>query len=117
MVENLEVVKEKLVESLGFADVTREEIDNLFKIAVSANCESMCIIWRKFPHAVRFDVGILWDEHFHRKSKVLAVKVKTANTTIHKGLEHTEGKFQTFAIELGQQPLIRFKHEENKQLK
>jgi hypothetical protein len=102
MVENLDVIKKKLVEFLGFTNVTTEEIDNLFKVAISKDCESMRITWRKFPHAVRFDVGILFDEHFHRKSKVLTVKAKTENTTIHNGLEHTESKFQAFSVELKQ---------------
>ena len=100
MVENLEVVKEKLVEFLCFANVTREQIDNLFKVAVSTDCEAMRVSWRKNPYYVRFDVGIVWDEHFHRKSKVLSAKIKTDNTIIHEGLEYTEGTFQTLAVEL-----------------
>jgi hypothetical protein len=99
MIENLEVVKEKLVEFLSFANVTREEIDNLFKVAVSTDCEAMRVSWRKNPYYVRFDVGILWDENIHQKSKILTVRVKIGNTMIIKGLEHTEGKFQTFIAE------------------
>ncbi len=56
--EALEVVKQKLMEYLAFANVTREEIDIFFKIAVSPNCESMHIIWRKLVHLVRFDVAV-----------------------------------------------------------
>jgi len=108
MVENLGVVKEKLVEFLGFANVTREEIDNLFNIALSSECELMRVCWRKNPYYVRFDVGIMWDEHFHQKSKVLTVKVKTENVTINKGLEHSDGKFEVFQIELKQaQPMMK----------
>ena len=102
MIENLETIKGKLTELLSFANVTKEEIDSLFKVATSKDCESLSITWRKFPQVVKFEVGIVWEEQFHRKSKLLIVKAKTEKTKIHKGLEHTEGKFQTFKIELKQ---------------
>lgn len=99
MIKNSEAIREKLAKFLSFADITREEIDNLFKVATSADCEYMHITWRKKPHYVKFDVGIVLEENSHRKSKVLTVGVKTDNTVITEGIEHTEGKFQTFIAE------------------
>ena len=102
MIRNSEVIKEKLAEFLSFANTTKEEIENLFNVATSTECEYVHITWRKKPHYVKFDVGIVWDENTHRKSKIMTVGIKTDNTEIADGIEHTEGKFQTLIAEFRQ---------------
>jgi hypothetical protein len=98
--DGLELVKEKLTESLSFAEVSEKDIETLVKLASCIDCESMRITWRKRPFYVRFDAGIMWDEYFHRKSKILAVKIKTSTTKVQKDLECSNGTFQEIQFEL-----------------
>jgi len=102
MSQNLDALKQKMIEFLSFTSLTKEEIENLFKVALSQDCEMMNVTMRKFPQAVTFDVGTRLDKQVHQKVKVLSIKVKTINTLVHQNLEHTKGKFKIFTLELRQ---------------
>lgn len=106
MVNALETVKQKLLESLAFAGVTREEVDSLIKIAEPITCFYLNVQWRDDSHWVTLRVntfkryGDLKDER-----KLITVKVHTEKGTVHDGLEHVEGEIQEFRIELEPPPI------------
>jgi hypothetical protein len=96
----LDIVKRRLVEFLSFADVSTVEIENLLKVVASMECESTHVTWREDGHYVKFDVGIVWDEKSHKKSKVLVINARTGKTYIDKDLEFSEGTFYGFRFDL-----------------
>lgn len=98
--DGLKTVKEKLIEILSFVNISATEIENLLKTAASTDCESIHLVWRRGDQCIKFDAGIVRDEHSRRKNKVLIVNARTRSTTIHKNLEFSEGKFYGFQFEI-----------------
>ncbi|MEM3628854.1 MAG: hypothetical protein QXQ94_08820 [Candidatus Bathyarchaeia archaeon] len=102
MVEALETVKQKLLESLSFAGVTKEEIDSLVKIGEPMTCSYLNVHWRKEPYWVILKINLLeYDEDFKNKRKLITVKVQTKKQSMHERLKHTESECQEFKAELG----------------
>jgi hypothetical protein len=106
----LKIVEEKLVESLSFASISQVEIENLFKAAVSMDCESMEIVWRSTRgyDYVRLTTGIVWDEYSHKKSKVLTIDARSGRTEVRPNSEFSEGKFYSFHFELAEQKKMKY---------
>jgi hypothetical protein len=98
--EGLELLKAKMVESLSCIDVSEKGIEILVRLVSSVDCESMRITWRKYPICARFGVGTVWQEHFRRKSKILAAEVKTGSTRVQNNFECSTGTIQELQFEL-----------------
>lgn len=108
--DGLKIVKEKLVESLSFASISQTEIENLLKAAVSMDCESMEVVWRRARgyNYVRLIAGIVSDEYSQKKSKVLTIDARSGTTEVRPNSEFSEGKFYSFHFELPAQRTMKY---------
>ena len=98
--DGLEMAEEKLVGFLSFASISRTEIAALLKAAVASDCESAHFVWSDNSHHVELDIGMAWNEHSHKNSKVLAVNARTEKISVQKNFEYSEGEFCGFQFEM-----------------
>ena len=98
--DGLEIAEGRLVGFLSFTCIPRAEIVAFLKAVVSADCESAHIVWSNVSHHVELDVGMVQDEHSHKKSKVLALNARTGKISVQKNFEFSEGKFCGLQFEI-----------------